>query len=858
MGMVAVPCPPSGARFPFPLMVEDLSVRNAQSFLRILAAMQAVAFLAFVPANRAGAQTGKPVADLAPSIKATETGPNTYHVVFHYKAAGKVQGVSLAGTFNNWSTSVHPMLDRQNTGEWTTEVILGGGEHQYKFVISDGSGGMQWREDPVNSDRVSDNHGGNNSLLRLGPLAQLVKSDGVVGDGKIFLEAIEHRPEQGFYLGLDAFDAPEQGWLRLRLRALAHDIKTVGVRVRLDSDPPGKEIRGEMILAHSDAKFAYFVLPKLVPIDIDPVRNVAVLYQFILQDGETTLNWPEKPIEAGVRTNLFITPDWAKNAVWYQIMMDRFRNGDPNNDPPQTRPWRSDWFERSEHEKQFEAKGEGFYTYYVYGRRYGGDIAGVIEKIPYLKQLGVNALYFNPMFQAEAYHKYNATDYRHIDDDFGIPGSWEQVVKNEDLLDPKTWKWSETDLLFLDMVKRLRAEGFRVILDGVFNHTGTDFPAFVDARTKGPSSRFASWFNVTSWQPFQYEGWGGFGGLPAFRKTRDGFAVAQVTQHIFDVTRRWMDPNGDGDPSDGIDGWRLDVPNEVPQPFWREWMKLVRSINPNAYVSGEIWERADDWLQGDLFDAVMNYPFARACVAFFFDQAKAIDAAEFDRRLTELRMAYPMQVTLVLQNLLDSHDTDRVASMAFNPDRIYDAENRVQDNGPNYKNTRPPDSCYHVARLAALMQMTYVGAPMIWYGNEVGMWGGDDPNNRKPMLWEDLEPYDNPADNFVMKDNLTYYRKIIALRQAHPALRTGEYQTLLAEPGSSVFAFRRWNEREELIVIFNRAAARETVALGPWMPNPEQWKIMIYNADPKKVVALDKKQVLTLEPQSAAVLVRAR
>ena len=285
-----------------------------------------------------------------------------------------------------------------------------------------------------------------------------------------------------------------------------------------------------------------------------------------------------------------------------------------------------------------------------------------------------------------------------------------------------------------------------------------------------------------------------------------------------------MDPNGDGDPSDGIDGWRLDVPNEIPEHFWVEWREVVKSVNPNAYTTGEIWDQAGLWLDGRHFDAVMNYPFARAVVSWIMDRDWKIKVSEFDRRLRELRLAYPLPATQVLQNLMDSHDTDRLVSMAINPDRAYDHANRAQDNGPDYNNAKPDELAYRKARLAALLQMTYVGAPMVYYGDEAGMWGADDPSCRKPMLWKDLEPYEDPDENFVMEDHLEFYRKVIHLRRAHPALRTGAFQTLLNDDGEDVWVFLRWDDDEQLIVALNASDQDREVSVSLPDGSPNQWK----------------------------------
>jgi cyclomaltodextrinase len=280
-----------------------------------------------------------------------------------------------------------------------------------------------------------------------------------------------------------------------------------------------------------------------------------------------------------------------------------------------------------------------------------------------------------------------------------------------------------------------------------------------------------------------------------------------------------MDPDGDGDPSDGIDGWRLDVRNEVALPFWREWRALVKSINPDAFISGEIWDRADTWLDGRHFDSVMNYRFADAVLAWVGHEERKISASECERRLAELRLAYPREANLALMNLVDSHDTDRVASMLNNPDREYDQGNREQD-GAGYDAGKPGPLPYRRARLLALLQMTYVGAPMIFYGDEAGMWGADDPANRKPMLWKDLEPYARGAENHVDEDHLEQYAGRIGLRRGHAALRTGSYRTVLVDDAQDVLAYVREDERELVLVALNASSHEAQVELsvtdGSW------------------------------------------
>ncbi|MBK9118291.1 MAG: hypothetical protein IPM18_01640 [Phycisphaerales bacterium] len=749
---------------------------------------------------------------LPPSVTAEPLPDGRWRCMFRFTPGPGPRQVALAGTFNGWNPAATPFTGPDGNGRWSATIELPSGPHFYKFVVN----GTDWRPDPENADGEPDGHGGRNSALRLGQVANLTASPAVLGDGVINALALEHRQDTPLY-----FQRTSDHELLLRLRTLVDDVEKAAVSVQ------GGGLF-DMTMVKTAAPFTWWEarvrLPEVTaqpPVAADGKEPGGYRYAFVLQDGELRASSPQTYGVPLVADAIFRTPDWAKHAVWYQIMPDRFRNGNRANDPDPVHPWTSEWFKLQPYE---EARtGQTFYNWIVFDRLYGGDFDGLEEKLPYLKELGVNALYLNPVFIGDSHHKYNATNYLHIDPAFG-PGDddYEEIAAREDLRDPATWEWTRADRRFLAFLKAAKAQGFRVIIDGVFNHVGTKHPAFVDVQKRGRASRYADWFNVTSWEPFEYTGWGGFGALPEFRKTATGLASESAKQHIFDVTRRWMAP--DGDVSAGIDGWRLDVPNEIPMPFWVEWRDLVKAINPDAYIVGEIWDRADAWLDGRHFDAVMNYTFARAVVAWVFDRKTSISASEFDLRLRELRLAYPHEATLVLQNLMNSHDTDRIASMAFNPDRAYDHANRVQDNGPNYNNAKPDAEAYARARLAALLQMIYIGAPMVYYGDEVGMWGGDDPTCRKPMLWEDLQPYEAPEENYVLRPQLEHYRRIIALRKAHPALRTGSVQTLLADDDRNVWAVLRKDADEQLIIVATPAAQAQMVEV-PVQPNaPRRWQ----------------------------------
>ncbi len=272
-----------------------------------------------------------------------------------------------------------------------------------------------------------------------------------------------------------------------------------------------------------------------------------------------------------------------------------------------------------------------------------------------------------------------------------------------------------------------------------------------------------------------------------------------------------MDPNGN--PKDGIDGWRLDVPNEVPHPFWIDWRKEVKGINPDALIIGEIWDNASAWLKGDQFDGVMNYEFAKAVMKFFVDKKIAITPEQFDSTLAAIRHMYPDSVDYVLQNLVDSHDTDRLASMIVNPDRSYNGDASPRNN-PNYKVRKPDAKEIQRQKLIVLFQMTYVGAPMIYYGDEAGMWGATDPDDRKPMLWPDMKyqhektsplpGMTRPDDKNVFNWNLfDYYSRLVHERESNPALTIGTYKTLIADNARRVFAFEREYGNQTAIIGFN-------------------------------------------------------
>lgn len=544
-------------------------------------------------------------------------------------------------------------------------------------------------------------------------------------------------------------------------------------------------------------------------------------------------------------------PQWAKNVVWYQIFPERFRNGDPANDPAVTdiagadpveppkewnvHPWGSDWYELQPYEK---ANGNKELWKHLLRRRYGGDLQGIIDKLDYLHNLGITALYLNPVFDSPSLHKYDGACYHHIDPNFGPdPKGDRALMATENPLDPATWVWTKADELALQLIDEAHKRGMRIIFDGVFNHMGINSFAFRDLKKNQQKSPYKDWFTVLSWDDpvkgtkFDYEGWYGNKSLPELREDSTGI-VAGPREYIFNATRRWMNPKNAGT-AQGIDGWRLDVAFCIGHPFWKSWRQLVKSINPEAYLTAEIIdvpERVKPYMQGDEFDAEMNYNFAFTCAEFFIhSKANRISAVEFDKRLAELRGYYPEGVAAVSMNLFGSHDANRIGSHIVNRAvgeyrkwGEYYGKSKAAEN-PAYNPRKPREDEIAIQKLFVIFQMCYTGAPMVYYGDEVGMWGGNDPDCRKPMVWPDItcapeqfnpngkkERNDTVGVNYEL---LNHYKKLIHIRNSHPALQSGSFTTLLADDAKDVYAFKRATPDEEIIVVLNNSGAEQMVTI---------------------------------------------
>lgn len=408
------------------------------------------------------------------------------------------------------------------------------------------------------------------------------------------------------------------------------------------------------------------------------------------------------------------TPDWVKQAVFYQIFPDRMARTQRQVEDPAMAVALEPW--------------DGPPTPFGYK---GGDLWGVLEKLDYLQDLGITAIYFTPIFQSACNHRYHTHDYYQVDPLLG------------------------GNAAFFELLEAAHQRGMKVVLDGVFNHCSRGFFFFNDILENGPHSPWLAWFRVEGWplsaydgsKPANYQSWVDNRALPTFNHDHPA-----AREYIMQVGEYWV--------RQGIDGWRLDVPYEVKTPgFWQEFRDRIKAINPEAYIVGEVWTDARPWLDGTQFDGVMNYLFTGPTMAFTAgDRVRrelverpdyfpypALDAAGYGARIRELLALYPWEIQLTQLNLLSSHDVARMYSV------VGEEETSVV--------------------LATVLLFTFPGAPSLYYGDEVGLPGELDPDCRRTF----------PPESAWNPELLRIHKALIALRHQHPALRTGAYRICYAE-----------------------------------------------------------------------------
>ncbi len=570
-----------------------------------------------------------------------------------------------------------------------------------------------------------------------------------------------------------------------------------------------------------------------------PTTGADVLwYRFVVTDGTKTVYYADDTaaLDGGlgapsddVHDNswalmryvpTFSAPAWAHNAVIYQIFPDRFRNGRKNNDPKTgdaryddpvlSLPWgtKPEGYCRDYADASTSCPwrfgpapaGQNPTVEQPRGRDYfGGDLRGIDQNLPYLKLIGVNTLYLNPIFDSASNHGYDTRDFLTINPYFGTEKDWDNLVKHADLLH------------------------IRIVLDGVFNHVSSDSPFFdryghfsTTGACESVSSPYRSWFTFhdvaagtgtcagsAGANSATYDAWFGFDSLPVLDKSNPAVQAYFLT-NTDSVTRHWL--------NDGASGWRLDVMGDAsfPSGYWQTFRNVVKTTDPNALIIGELWQKDStllNFLKGDLADTTMDYRFRDAVLGFlapqnfdpkgFPDSGHPLTASEFAARLASLREDYPDAAYFSLMNLIDSHDTER-ALWTLTPGAATTADREL--NAANLAAGKLR------LRLASLLQFTMPGAPTVYYGDEVGVTGSTDPDDRRTYPWLDLG---GKPDLGLMAS----YAGLGALRSITPALTDGDFRVLLADDGQSSVAFGRKTGSQAAIVALNTSTSTQTLRI---------------------------------------------
>lgn len=728
--------------------------------------------------NRGRCVSGPVVALLAlalagvAALPATGGGTALKRVTFAYEPAEPAQRVFLAGEFNGWSVDATPMT--REGGRFEVVVPLGPGRYQYKFV-ADGA----WITDEKAGEFRPDGFGGRNSVVVVDDSFEDLAL--ATGDGSILTDGLRHG-QQAWELSVS-----RSGTATLRTRVWAGDVTAVDLVVIGES----YETAIPALRYDGDGAYDYHAA------DVATSPGSTISYRFLLRDGDTAL-WigpnglsPVAQTAGTFRLDpaavpAFETPAWAKEGVFYQIFPERFANGDTANDPDF-----AEWYYEGARDLPPSGKTNGEYFHLVgdwydvaglslspyktdgkpdWNSFYGGDIEGVRGKLDYLSDLGVTVIYFNPLFEAKSNHKYDAATYTRIDPRFAT---------NEE---------------FARFVRECHERDIRVVIDLAINHTGHTFWAFTDARLGGRASRTWDWYEWGMWpvpggpastpSPARdyYDCWWGHGQMPnlnfdlsraggeeqGIREIADARPNWPVVEHLLSAAVYWLTEVD-------VDGFRLDVAGEVPFWFWELFRERVRRAKPDAYIVGELWGSSPEWVNGRSFDAVMNYKFFRDPVLDFIARESS-DAVAFDRALAPGRLIYPDEGVRAMMNLLDSHDTERFLTTVGGDTRKL--------------------------KLALLFAMTYVGAPTIYYGDEVAMEGGADPDCRRPFHWA----WRDDSGRVEVHDHV---RRLTAVRREHPCFALGSFETLLAE--GRVYAYRRSLGEDTAVVVLNAGRGEITV-----------------------------------------------
>jgi glycosidase len=650
----------------------------------------------------------------------------------------EIASVSLRGSFNSWGE--WPM-EKQPDGTWNITVDLEPGEYQYKFYINGkwpqdmSTARAEGPVDPNATGYINDGFGGQNAICRI----KEEITEGVV---------LVHNPDDPAYL----CTADER--LVIRLKTSSHKVSKVFLLTDEGKWPMERQLQWEygevfrLSLEFSDSLKYRFV-------------------GYTIEGIEFSL--PEDPSQSFFFDGIDHFPQlkWVSQGIIYQIFPERFYNGNPEND---LLAFESDEFHFNQQwsqNKLWAKEGPSLARWndpissqHCCHQYFGGDLAGIIEKLDYLKDLGVTVLYLNPIFDSGSAHGYDTHDYLKVSPKFG----------------------TEEDLRTL--LNEAHERGMRVIFDFVPNHTGLGFWAFQDVVKKGKSSSYWDWYFIHKWpftpgDPTAYEAWWGVGSLPKLNTGN-----SEVKEYLFKVVNYWL--------NFGADGWRVDVPNELveAQSFFKEMRQIAKMEKPDAYLIAEIWQLDPSWVQGDQFDSLMNYALGRDIL---FNFAKgSIDGESALANLSRYFAAYGENVTAMGFNLVSSHDTGRILTDL---------------GGGNFGNLPNPKAVERLKLLSTLFY-TLPGAPVIFQGDERGILGEKEfyDSHRYPIQWDTLD------ENLV-----SHYKKLAQLRQEIPVLTSSVIRDYYGT-GHLLSFFRGEQGKGEVIVVANNGAETEKFKLpsGNW------------------------------------------
>lgn len=665
-----------------------------------------------------------------------------YVVTVEYETNKTIDSLYIAGNFNNWNSKKDKFSLTQGE-KYKIDLLLSAGEYEYKLVIND----TIWITDPNNNLKKKDGNGGENSILMVDDNSQLFTGQ----ESELF----------HFNLVDNHFPCGEQiakKYVRFACRTYRNNIDQVLLQTDEDSI--------EMQRYYSDQNYDYYSL-------LLPTSRSAQKFQIRLIKNNQKHDLISQTESGGFFTLKTLTSDleWLQTGVIYQIFCDRFFNGDSSLNPtfeewyydPQKNPLsdavRQKHYHFEENWQNWQILKDHPHRHQVF---YGGDLAGVLQKIPYLKELGISCIYFNPLVKAASNHKYDAFDFFQIDPHFG------------------------TNELFKKLVAECHRNEIRIILDFAFNHVGIGFFAFQDCLNVGRESEYFNWFD---WYKFPlpakisarfqaseyYQCWWGHAELPDLNfdlkrfhpqenylhDEKDAEVNRPLVNYLLRVAKFWLQEMN-------IDGFRLDVPNEVPFWFWKLFRQTVKSIKPDAYLVGEIWHNAEEWLE-KYFDSVMNYNYFREPVLQYF-ALRNWPVEKFLNKIMEGLNKYGFANLSLMMNLMDSHDTYRFLEAAAGD--------------------------FRKLKLAVIFQMCWIGVPHVFYGDETGLQGAKDPDNRRPMNWD-----------FHQSPQLSswhdFYVKLINIRRQNLSLIYGDVKILSQD--SAIFCFQRDLNDESILILINNS-----------------------------------------------------